>query len=467
MKIIDISKYDTVNFKAVKAADVDGVIIRCGSGRKGKDPKFDEHIVGAINAGLPVGIYFFSYAYTVGMAKTEAVSCLEYLAPYKDKITLPVFFDWEYDSMKNAKKHGVDAGGDLIMAMCKRFLSVIKSAGYRGGVYYNRDYENRGYIRPAELDGFYRWFARYTTTPQTNCDLWQYTESGKIDGVSGGCDVSKVINKAIFGEDPEEKQTAQTDGCGFLDQARKWVGLKKSDLSYKIILDTYNNHKPLARGYRVKVGDQWCATFVSACAIAAGVAGIVPLECSCQKQIDGWKAIGCWEENDAHVPEPCEVIYYDWDDKGSGDDKGWADHVGIVEKCDGKTITVIEGNKGGAVARRTIKVNGKYIRGYGIPKFVKPAEKPVEAAKPAQDVNDKDDDINAKVDILGGINMPELKNGSSGKAVKVWQAIVGTGIDGKFGAQTEKKTKAFQKKNKLAQDGVVGPKTWKAGLESV
>lgn len=63
--------------------------------------------------------------------------------------------------------------------------------------------------------------------------------------------------------------------------------------------------------------------------------------------------------------------------------------------------------------------------------------------------------------------MPELKKGATGKAVKVWQAIVGTAIDGKFGPNTEKKTKAFQKAHKLEQDGVVGKKTWKAGLESV
>jgi hypothetical protein len=53
----------------------------------------------------------------------------------------------------------------------------------------------------------------------------------------------------------------------------------------------------------------------------------------------------------------------------SGDNTGWPDHVGIVEKVSGKTITVIEGNKSNAVGRRTLQVGGKYIRGYGVPKY--------------------------------------------------------------------------------------------------
>lgn len=453
MKVIDISRYDTVDFGKLK--DIDGVIIRAGSGRKGLDPKFQEHIKGAIGAGLPVGIYFFSYAYTVGMAKDEAKKCLEYIAPYKDWITMPVFFDWEYASMDWAKECGVNPTGDLITKMCKAFLDVVTAAGYRGGVYYNLDYLNSRYIRTDQLPGAWRWFARYTTTPQKDCDLWQYTESGKVEGVSGSCDISKVINKDVLG-------TMRT-GSQLVRQAQSWIGLKKSDLSYTVILETYNNHKPLARGYKVKVGDQWCATFVSACAIAAGLTDIIPLECSCQKMIDLFKQTGCWVEDDSYVPFPGCIIFYDWQDTGSGDDFGWADHVGVVEKCDGKTITVIEGNKGGAVSRRTLAVNGKYIRGFGVPKFrqvQEPAKEP--AAEPV-----KDENAVAAVNILGGIDMPELKTGATGKAVKVWQAIVGTSIDGKFGPQTEKKTKAFQKKSKLAQDGVVGPKTWKAGLESI
>lgn len=151
--------------------------------------------------------------------------------------------------------------------------------------------------------------------------------------------------------------------------AQSWVGKRESDGSHKAIIDLYNSHRPLARNYRVKYTDEWCATFVSAVAIKLGYTSIIPTECSCQKMIDLFKIIGCWVENENRTPKAGDVIFYDWQDSGSGDNTGWSDHVGIVEKVSGNTITVIEGNKNEVVARRTLQVNGKYIRGYGVPRY--------------------------------------------------------------------------------------------------
>jgi hypothetical protein len=152
-------------------------------------------------------------------------------------------------------------------------------------------------------------------------------------------------------------------------QAQAWIGCKESDGSHKQIIDVYNSHTPLARGYEVKYTDAWCATFVSACAIKAGCTDVLPTECGCDRMIDLFKNLGEWVENDAYVPSAGDVIFYDWDDSGSGDNTGSSDHVGIVESCDGKNIVVIEGNKNDAVERRTIAVNGKFIRGFGVPKY--------------------------------------------------------------------------------------------------
>ena len=63
--------------------------------------------------------------------------------------------------------------------------------------------------------------------------------------------------------------------------------------------------------------------------------------------------------------------------------------------------------------------------------------------------------------------MPTIKKGSQGKAVAVWQIIVSAIPDGTFGKETVQATKIFQKENGLTQDGIVGPKTWKKGLESL
>ena len=154
-------------------------------------------------------------------------------------------------------------------------------------------------------------------------------------------------------------------------QAQSWIGKKESNGTHKAIIDTYNAHRPLARGYQVKYTDSWCATFVSAVAIKLGYTSIIPTECSCQKMIDLFKKSGTWVENENRTPRVGDVIFYDWDDSGKGDNKGWSDHVGIVEKVlDGK-ITVIEGNYSNAVKRRILPVNGRFIRGYGVPKYDK------------------------------------------------------------------------------------------------
>lgn len=154
-----------------------------------------------------------------------------------------------------------------------------------------------------------------------------------------------------------------------VNAAVSYIGCNEYDGSHKKIIDLYNSHKPLARGYAVKYTDAWCATFVSAMAIKCDMTDIIPTECGCGKMIELFKKLGAWKENDAHVPQPGDVIFYDWDDSGSGDNIGDPEHVGIVEKVSGSTITVIEGNYSNAVKRRPMTVNGKYIRGYGVPKY--------------------------------------------------------------------------------------------------
>ena len=158
-------------------------------------------------------------------------------------------------------------------------------------------------------------------------------------------------------------------------RARKYIGCKESNGTHKQIIDIYNEHKPLARGYAVKYTDAWCAPYGSAIAILEGHTDIIPTECGCDAQIKLWQAKGRWQENDAYVPQPGDYVYYDWQDSGAGDNKGNSDHVGIVESCDGKTITVIEGNKNDAVGERTLAVNGRYIRGFGLPDYASKATK--------------------------------------------------------------------------------------------
>lgn len=148
-----------------------------------------------------------------------------------------------------------------------------------------------------------------------------------------------------------------------------WLGAKTGDKMHKTILEIYNSYRPLPRGYKMKTSDAWCAATVSAAAIACGYTEIIPPECSCGKMIDLLKAKGEWVEDDFYIPNTGDIIFYYWEDTGKGDCNAHASHVGFVEMCDGKTITAIEGNYSGEVKRRKIAVNGRYIRGFGVPKY--------------------------------------------------------------------------------------------------
>lgn len=196
MVVIDISVHQgKIDFKKVKAAGIDGVIIRAGYGKGNIDGKFKANIEGAIKAGVEyIGVYWFSYAYTADMAKREAQFCNDVIKPYKDKINLGVYFDWEYDSMSYAKKNGISCNKNLITNMCIYFCEKITDLGYKAGYYLNLDY-SKNYIDESRLTSFRRWFARYTDTKQADCYLWQFTSTGRVSGITGDVDINELIGK--------------------------------------------------------------------------------------------------------------------------------------------------------------------------------------------------------------------------------------------------------------------------------
>lgn len=151
--------------------------------------------------------------------------------------------------------------------------------------------------------------------------------------------------------------------------AEQYLGCNEADGSHRQIVDRYNAHEPRARDYEVTYEDSWCAVFTSTVALEANVSGWIPLECSCEQQILLFDAQGNWLEDDCYLPKPGDYIYYDWNSTGSGNCKGWSDHVGIVVETFGPVIKVIEGNKNDDVSYRYILVNDPFIRGFGLPDY--------------------------------------------------------------------------------------------------
>lgn len=202
-KVIDVSVHNgNVDFNKVKASGIEGVIIRAGYGQNNIDKKFKINITKALEAGLAVGVYWFSYAFNVEMAKREAEYCLRAVNGYDLK--MPIFFDWEYDSMSYAERNGVRADKKLITEMNAAFCQVVKNTGRRAGYYGSLDYF-KNYIDTSKLSGFYKWLARYSNKEQTDCDLWQYTSKGSVAGIEGNVDINKVINTKLISGDSQEK----------------------------------------------------------------------------------------------------------------------------------------------------------------------------------------------------------------------------------------------------------------------
>ena len=203
-------------------------------------------------------------------------------------------------------------------------------------------------------------------------------------------------------------------------------------------------------GYNYRI--EWCACFISWLAQKLEITDIIPVDMSCNSQISKFKSMGVWH-TDRNF-QSGDIIYYDWDRLG---DSRPADHVGIVEKVIGNTLTVIEGNNGNfpndRVRRREISSGSSLIFGYARPKY------PVKSSANGSDVD---------------ISLPTVRKGDSGNAVKILQlALVAYeynigkyGADGDFGSDTESAVKQFQKRSGIAVDGIVGENTWYELLKS-
>lgn len=188
---IDVSKYQTeIDWKAVKNSGISFVIIRCGyrgysTGVLVKDPLFETHIKGATSAGLKVGLYFFSQAINEKEAVEEASMAIALAKKYT--ISYPIFIDTE--QVSGGRADGLDAAKRT--AICKAFCETIKDAGYTSGVYACKSwYESK--LNAGSLEAYKIWLAQYASVPTYSgkYDMWQYTEKGKVSGVTGNVDVN-------------------------------------------------------------------------------------------------------------------------------------------------------------------------------------------------------------------------------------------------------------------------------------
>lgn len=192
---IDVSQHQTeIDWQAAADSGVEFAIIRAGyrgstEGDLYVDEYFHQNMQGAIDAGLDVGVYFFSQATTQAEAVSEAHYLLKIMADYQENITMPVVFDWEETGMVDARTANMT--GTQMTKCAVAFCEIIAEAGFEPGVYFNR---TMGYYQYdlASLSPYTLWFAAPGEFPDFYYEhtMWQYSFNGQIDGIPTDVDLN-------------------------------------------------------------------------------------------------------------------------------------------------------------------------------------------------------------------------------------------------------------------------------------
>lgn len=191
---VDVSAYqEDIDWKRVADSGISFAMIRCGyrgyaKGVVVEDKLFQQNIKGALDAGLEVGVYFFSQATNVWEAQEEADYVLNAIKGYG--ITYPVAFDWEFIAgTSQARTNGMEA--DDITRCAGAFCDMVAEAGYEPVIYFNQDLGYLSYELDALTDYTF-WLAEYNKTPSFyyHFDLWQYTHRGTVPGIKGSVDLN-------------------------------------------------------------------------------------------------------------------------------------------------------------------------------------------------------------------------------------------------------------------------------------
>lgn len=184
-KGVDVSTWQgEIDWAKAKADGVIFAMIRAGYGLGNIDQQFKRNALAAIKAGIHVGFYWFSYAYTAEMARNEADYLVDAIESLGVKAMFPLAFDYEYDSDIKAKKAGYSPN---VAALGDAFLAEIEARGYYAVNYTNLDYWNRAFYKLPQFD---LWWAQWgVSSPAKTCGIWQYGSDGVVNGISGRVDM--------------------------------------------------------------------------------------------------------------------------------------------------------------------------------------------------------------------------------------------------------------------------------------
>ena len=189
---VDVSTHQgLIDWQAVKASGVEFAIIRAGyrgttQGLLYEDELFRDNLDGAKEAGLLVGVYFFSQAANTEEAAEEAEFVCELLDGIK--LDLPVYYDWEEVSGQSR----IPGAAEIPMTECAvAFCESVEAQGYKAGVYFNQTY-GYDHLDLLALQDYSLWLAEYGNIPTFDYHFHclQYTDSGVVDGIETEVDMN-------------------------------------------------------------------------------------------------------------------------------------------------------------------------------------------------------------------------------------------------------------------------------------
>lgn len=195
---VDISEFQqSINFSKMKNDGIKAVIIRAGYGRESsqKDSMFESHYKNAKSENMMIGVYWYSYADSVGDAEKEAKACLECIN--NKSLDMPIYYDLEDNSQTKL-------GKAKLTEIAERFCETIKKSNYRAGVYANLNWFNN-YLDYDKLKGKYSiWLAQYNSENELSCDIWQNSSTGRVSGYGKNIDTNIIFNESVFNSKKED-----------------------------------------------------------------------------------------------------------------------------------------------------------------------------------------------------------------------------------------------------------------------
>ena len=226
--VIDVSEHNgTINWEKVKAAGVDGVIIRVGWGYLGRDTQFKRNVSECNRLVIPYGVYLYSYAYNANFALSEAKGTIEMLKEADVNLSYPIYYDIE--KFSNWNDNGTTRKPPTTVSEYEKiiatYITYMSENGYAGKVhvYSYRSYLN-GVLNSPSIHAYTSWAAEYGAKLNFENNHyggeqgWQYTSSGTVDGISGRVDLNcfsdQFYNTSLSQEIPDVLQQALIDVGG-------------------------------------------------------------------------------------------------------------------------------------------------------------------------------------------------------------------------------------------------------------